>query len=90
MGGGVILDEPVKSDILAILKSKLPDEFEMFANYISKTGSGFFVVVYIAPTNDLVSVLKIEQVRMSILNKLTVKYHNVEVELVLEQNEEKG
>lgn len=34
----------------------------------------------------MVSVLKIDNVRMSILNTLIAKYHNIKVELVLGQN----
>ncbi|WP_282124669.1 cation transporter [Algibacter mikhailovii] len=85
MGGGVIQDKAIKLDILNVLEHNLPPEFEMTAQYISKTGSGFFVVMYLNPNSEMVSVSKIDDVRRSILTKLRAKYHNVEVELVIGQ-----
>ncbi|WP_298536697.1 cation transporter [uncultured Algibacter sp.] len=88
MGGGVIQNVEVKSDILDILNSNLPDDFKLAAHYISKTGSGYFVVVYILPKTDEVSVMRLNKTRMAILNDLKLKYLNVEVEIVVGQGEQ--
>lgn len=88
MGGGVIQNEDVKSDILGVLNKTLPEDFKLVAHYISKTGSGYFVVVYILPKTDMVAVTRLNKTRVDILNDLKQKYLNVEVEIVVGQVEE--
>ncbi|WP_136479802.1 cation transporter [Cognatitamlana onchidii] len=88
MGGGVIQEEEVRLHIVNVLKEKLPEAFNMRAHYISKTGSGYFIVAYLSHQQDLVSIKDIDWVRRTILEELKPKYHNIEVELILGQEEE--
>lgn len=83
MGAGVLQNQSEKEDILEKVKSKLPVDFELSKYYISKTGSLYLVVLYIAPTTNDINVNQIDVTRKAIIEDLVLHYQNVEVELVI-------
>jgi len=82
LGGGILQDKEATAQIEKVIANNLPSAFEDSTSYITKMGSSYLVVIYIAVKGDYVDVGQVEAARVDIFNALVPEFHTVEVEIM--------
>ena len=84
LGGGIIEDDKVKSNIQKKINKLLPEEYSIKHDYITKLGSSYLIVIYLSSKADTISVKHIETYRKKLYESLIEDLNTVNVEVVLD------
>jgi predicted Co/Zn/Cd cation transporter (cation efflux family) len=82
LGGGTLQNQNEKQEIESAISEVIQGGFS-FSSYISKVGSGYLVVVYIASENKNLSLAEYKIVRQKIKQKLNESIPTIMVEIAL-------
>lgn len=80
LGGGTLQNQKEKQEIESVIRQVVKDDFS-FDSYIAKMGSGYLVVVYVEPENNIITIQDFKLVQQQIKEKLKNNFPVISIEI---------
>lgn len=86
LGGGILQDNVTKAFTEKTIEDIIPSQLNIQSMYISKLGSSYFILIYLASDTNTIDLSNIDTLRNKILERLTEKLTNVKLEIIVSNN----